>query len=59
MFELCRLRCEYAELHAPSSFGLDELLLCDTSNNSAKDAIYDGLDGNSEPKTRILRYDIQ
>jgi len=27
MFELCRLRCEYAELHAPSSFGLDELLI--------------------------------
>jgi len=27
MFELCRLRCEYAELHAPSSFGLDELLV--------------------------------
>jgi len=27
MFEFCRLRCGYAELHAPSSFGLDELLL--------------------------------
>jgi len=27
MFELCRLRCEYAELHVPSSFGLDELLM--------------------------------
>ena len=27
MFELCHLRCEYVELHAPSSFGLDELLL--------------------------------
>jgi len=27
MFELYRLRCEYAELHAPSSFGLDELLV--------------------------------
>ena len=26
MFEFCRLRCEYAELHAPSSFGLNELL---------------------------------
>ena len=26
MFELCCLHCEYAELHAPSSFGLDELL---------------------------------
>jgi len=27
MFELYRLRCEYVELHAPSSFGLDELLV--------------------------------
>ena len=27
MFELCRLHCEYAELHAPSSFRLDELQL--------------------------------
>jgi len=27
MFELCCLRCEYAELHAPSSFGLDKLLI--------------------------------
>jgi len=27
MFELCRLRCERAELHAPSSSGLDELLV--------------------------------
>jgi len=31
MFELCHLRCEYAELHAPSSFGLDELLVQDMS----------------------------
>ena len=30
MFKLCRLRCEYMKLHAPSSFRLDELLL--TSN---------------------------
>ena len=27
MFEFCCLRCEYAELHAPSSYGLDELLI--------------------------------
>ena len=27
MFEFCCLRCEYAELHAPSSYGLDELLV--------------------------------
>jgi len=27
MLEFCRLRCDYAELHAPSSFGLDELLV--------------------------------
>jgi len=27
MFEFRRLYCEYAELHAPSSSGLDELLL--------------------------------
>ena len=26
MFKLCCLCCEYAELHAPSSFGLNELL---------------------------------
>ena len=26
MFEFCRLRCKYVELHAPSSFELDELL---------------------------------
>ena len=30
MFKLCRLRCEYAELHAPSSFGLNELLIINT-----------------------------
>ena len=33
MFELCRLRCEYAKLHALSSFRLDELL---TRNFAAK-----------------------
>ena len=27
MFELCRLCCEHAELHAPSSFGLDEFMI--------------------------------
>jgi len=27
MFEIRRLYCEYAELHAPSSSGLDELLI--------------------------------
>ena len=26
MFEFYCLSCEYAELHAPSSYGLDELL---------------------------------
>ena len=30
MFEFCCLRCEYAELHAPSSYGLDELLILST-----------------------------
>jgi len=25
MFEFCHLGCEYVELHAPLSFGLDEL----------------------------------
>ena len=27
MFEFCCLCCEYAELHAPSSYGLYELLV--------------------------------
>jgi len=27
VFEFCRLRCVCAELHAPSSSGLDELLV--------------------------------
>jgi len=27
MFELCRLRCKHVELHASSSFGLNELLI--------------------------------
>ena len=27
MFEFCCLRCEYAELHAPSSYRLDEFLI--------------------------------
>ena len=26
MFEFCHLRCEYAELHVPLPFGLNELL---------------------------------
>ena len=27
MFELCRLRCEYGELHAPLSFRLDDIIV--------------------------------
>jgi len=30
MFQFCRSSCEYVELHAPSSFGLDELLVRST-----------------------------
>ena len=34
-FELCHLHCEYVELHAPLSFGLDEHLIKFSSDESS------------------------